>query len=77
LISKRLTSLSEGQYTDIFQIGNNYFILKVEKIKLIKIKIDKKVELEKMIQFETNKQLNQYSRIFFNRSKMNYTINEN
>ena len=32
---------------------------------------------EKLIQFETNKQLNQFSRIYFNKSKINYSINEN
>ena len=29
-----------------------------------------------MIKFETNKQLNQFSRIFFDKSKINYKINE-
>ena len=32
--------------------------------------------IEKMIKFETNKQLNQFSRIFFDKSKINYNINE-
>ena len=77
LLIRKLSPLNEGQITDVIQIGNNYFILKIEKIKLNKIKIDKKVELEKMINFETNKQLNQFSRIYFSRSKMNYSINEN
>ena len=77
LLIRKLSLLNEGQITDVIQIGNNYFILKIEKIKLNKIKIDKKVELEKMINFETNKQLNQFSRIYFSRSKMNYSINEN
>ena len=52
-------------------------ILKIEKIRIKQVEIDKKKELEKMIKFETNKQLNQFSRIFFNKSKMNYLINEN
>ena len=51
-------------------------ILKVDKIKTNEIKIDKKKELEKLIQVETNKQLNQFSRIFFDKSKINYSINE-
>ena len=29
-----------------------------------------------MINFETNKQLNQFSRIFFNKARLNYSINE-
>ena len=30
-----------------------------------------------MIKFETNKQLNQFSKIYFDKSKINYSINEN
>ena len=30
-----------------------------------------------MIKYETNKQLNQFSRIYFEKSKINYSINEN
>ena len=33
-------------------------------------------ELNKMIKYETNKQLNQFSKIFFDKSKINYSINE-
>ena len=29
-----------------------------------------------MVKFETNKQLNQFSKIYFDKSKINYTINE-
>ena len=52
-------------------------ILKIESVRETEIKIDKENELKKMIQFETNKQLNQFSNIFFNKSKLNYSINEN
>ena len=30
-----------------------------------------------MIKYETNRQLNQFSRIYFEKSKINYKINEN
>ena len=39
--------------------------------------LDQVKELNKLIQLETNKQLNQFSRIYFNKSKINYSINEN
>ena len=67
----------EGEYTEVMNLGKNYLILKIEKIRLNTLKIDKKVELEKLIKFETNKQLNQFSRIYFDKSKINYSINEN
>ena len=52
-------------------------ILKIEKIRLKEISINKQNELNRMIKYETNKQLNQFSRIYFEKSKINYTINEN
>ena len=77
LISDKLSVLKEGEYTDIIQIGNSYLLLKIDQIKVSEIKIDKQKELKKLIQLETNKQLNQFSRIYFNKSKINYSINEN
>ncbi len=76
ILLKDLMLISVGQTTDIIKIGNNFIILKVEEIKETEITIDKNKELEKMIKFETNKQLNQFSRIFFDKSQINYKINE-
>ena len=75
-IIKKLTIINEGEYTDIIKIGNNYLILKIDQMKINTININKDQELEKLIKFETNKQLNQFSRIYFDKSKINYTINE-
>ena len=77
LISDKLSVLKEGEYTDIIQIGNSYLLLKIDQIKVSEIKIDKPKELKKLIQLETTKQLNRFSRIYFNKSKINYSINEN
>ena len=49
----------------------------INDIKFTKIKIDKDEELKRLVKFETNRQLNQFSKIFFNKSKINYIINEN
>ena len=65
-----------GEMTEIINMGNNYLILKIDEIKINKIKVDKKKELEKLIQAETNKQLNKFSRIYFDKSKINYSISE-
>jgi len=51
-------------------------IIKIEKVRSKQISIDKDEELEKMVKFERNNQLNKFSRIYFNKAKMNYTINE-
>ncbi len=76
IIFKELKKIKKGEYTNIIKIRNNYMILKIEDIRDKKIAINKKDELNKMIKFETNKQLNQFSRIYFEKSKMNYFINE-
>ena len=75
-IFNKLNEKSKGDFTDIINIGNNYLILKIEDIKEITIEIDKNEETKKMIKFESNRQLNQFSRIFFNKARLNYSINE-
>ncbi len=75
-ILNNLKKINVGEYTDVIKIGNNYLILKINEKRNKEISIDKEKELDKLIQFEMNKQLNQFSRIYFNKSKINYTINE-
>ncbi len=75
-ISEKLSKLKKGEITEAINIGNSYLILKINEIKINKIKINKEKELEKLVQAETNKQLNKYSRIYFDKSKINYTISE-
>ena len=73
---KDLKKISKGQNTDVIKIGNSFIILKIEEINESKLVVNKDEELKKMVKFETNKQLNQFSRIFFDKSKINYKINE-
>ena len=75
-IVESLNSLEEGDLTNVIKIGNNFLLLKVNKIRINKIKINIEEELKKLVNAERNKQLNQFSRIFFNKSKINYSIDE-
>ena len=75
-IIDEIEDLIVGQHSKVIQINNNFLILKIDKIEMIKLEIDKNKELEKMIKFETNKQLNQFSKIYFSKSKINYIVNE-
>lgn len=75
-ISNELKKIKKNEYTDIIQIGNNKLILKIDDIRIQEIELDKEKELDKLIQFETNKQLNQFSRIYFDKTKKNFIINE-
>ncbi len=63
-----------GDHTDTIKFGKNYLILKIDQIETNQITIDKKKELEKLIKSESNKQLNQFSRIYFDKSKINYSF---
>ena len=76
LISKNIRALKQNEITKPIQIGNNFLILKINEIRSKNIPINKQEELDKMIKFETNKQLNQFSKIFFDKTKINYSINE-
>ena len=76
IILKELGLISEGNYTSVIKMGNNYLILKLEQIKNRKIKIDKNKEINDLIKAEKNKQLNQFSRIYFDKLKINYSIDE-
>ena len=75
-ISEKLKLINIGEYTGTLKLGNNFLILKIEDVKEGEIKIDKEEELEKLIKIETNKQLNKYSKIYFDKTKINYSINE-
>lgn len=76
LIQNSLKNKKEGELTDIIKVRNNFIIIRVEKIKIENNQINKKTELDKLVKFETNRQLNQFSKIYFDKSKINYSINE-
>ena len=75
-IYDELRLIEEGQFTKVMKLGNNFLILKIDEIRIKEIKIDKKKEVSKLIELETNKQLNKFSTIYFDKSKINYSINE-
>ena len=54
LIFKELNKIDEGEYTNVINIGNNFMILKIEKIRLKEISINKKNEFNKIF-FSYNK----------------------
>lgn len=75
-IIQKLESLKIGEYTTPIQTGSSFLILKIDEIKYEKKIVNEKVELEKMIQFETSRQLDQFSKIFYNKVKINRNIDE-
>ena len=75
-ILEQLKTLEVGQYTSPLQVGSSFLILKIEEIKYENAIINEDEELNKMIQFETSKQLDQFSKIFYGKIKINSFINE-
>ena len=75
-IVKELDKIKIGEHTNVIKLRNNFLILKIEDKKKTKIETDYEVALNKMIDYEKNKQLNQYSNIYFNKIKINNSINE-
>ena len=71
---EKLEKINIGEFTSPTQVGNNFLILKIDDIKTNKILIDKDKELKNMIEFERNKQLSQFSQIFYNKVKSNIII---
>lgn len=76
IIINELKKIKTGEITNLIKLGNNFLILKVEQIKKTKVKKDINQTLNRMIEFEKNRQLNQFSKIYFNKIKINYSINE-
>ena len=79
-ISKKIIKITQNlkvnTYTKPIKLGNGFIIIKLDNVKIEKIKINKKEELDKMIVFESNRQLNQFSKIYFNKIKINTNISE-
>jgi len=75
-IIQELKSLKTGEYSTPIQTGGAFLILKIEEIKYEKKIINEEKELKKMIDFETNRQLDQFSKIFYNKVKINNNIDE-
>jgi len=76
-ILDKIKDLNTGEYSSVIKLGNNFLILKIEDIKIINSEVDEIEELKKMINFETNRQLNKLSKIFFDRAFVNYSVDEN
>ena len=76
IVQNYLENIEIGSHTKPIPITNGHLILMLEDIKKEDVKINFKEELNKMIKFETDKQLNTFSKIYFDKIKINTIINE-
>ena len=71
-----IQNIDIGDHSEPIVIPGGFLILKIEDIKEVNSYIDLNKEVENIVKEKTNKQLNQFSNIFFNKIKKNININE-
>ncbi len=76
IIINNVKKLNIGEITDPISIPGGFLILKLENTKTEKVEINFDKELKNLIKFETERQLNQFSTIYFNKIKLNSLISE-
>ena len=77
LVIDELLKINVGEFTSPINIPGGIIIIKINEKKIIELEVDFNRELKKMIQFEKNKQLRQFSSIYFKKIKNNTEIYEN
>ena len=65
-----------NQITKPMSVAGGYLILKINDIKTVEVKLNFDEELKKMIRSAKNNQLNQFSKIYFNKIKKDIQIYE-
>ena len=76
VINDNLKKINVGEFTKPIKIANGYLILKINDRKEINQELDQDKILSRLIEFERNKQYDQFSKIYFNKIKMNSKIYE-
>ena len=74
IINDKLKKLEIGNYTDPIKIPNGYLILRINEKKVINQELDQEMILKKLVNYEKNKQYDQFSKIYFNKIKINSKI---
>jgi peptidyl-prolyl cis-trans isomerase SurA len=75
-IKKNIRGLKIGEFTKPIILSNGILILKLINTKNSETTVDIENELRKAIDYERNRQLNQYSKIYYNKIKKNLDFDE-
>ena len=76
-IKNKISIIKIGEITEPIQTSNGYIILKLNNKREIKEKFDLENELKQQIKYERNRQLNQFSSIYYKKLKKNTNVYEN
>ena len=71
-----LNKLKKNQLTKAIKYPNGYLILKINEKKQMKQIVNIEKELEDLIKFEKDRQLNQFSLLYYKKLKQNTIIDE-
>jgi len=75
-LSKLLSNMKKNEITKPLKYPNGYLILRINDKKEMKQLVSLDKELEELIKFEKNRQLNQFSILFYKKLQQNTIINE-
>ncbi len=64
-----IKNLKKGQYSKPIRTSVGFLIIKIEDIKEYEIEFDLNKKMKEVVEFKTNEQLNQFSKIYFNKIK--------
>ena len=74
-IRKAVSELQSGQFSKPIRTSSGFIIIKIEEKKEYEAQFNLNEKIEEVVKFKTNDQLNQFSRIYFNKLKKNLIIN--
>ena len=75
-IKAAILDLKINDFTKPITVPGGFLILQINDIKKDEVQIDVEKELKRLINYEKNNQLNQYSQVYFNKIKKNLQIDE-
>ena len=75
-VKEEIKDLEIGDFTKAIKTPDGFLILQINDIKNTKIEIDIEKEFKKLKNYEKDNQLNQYSKIYFNKVKKKLKISE-
>ena len=75
-IKDAIKGLKINDFTKPINVSSGFLILKINNVKNTQIEVNVEDELKRLTNYEKNNQLNQYSKIYFNKVKKNLQIDE-
>ena len=70
------SEMNEGEFTKPIAVPAGFLVLKIDKIKEEKVNQNIEKKIDEIINYKKNDQLNQFSKMYFNKIKKNINIDE-